>query len=146
MVVLLLWEKPFKKKNTNFINLPHGRFFYWKGVKIMKELKLTDRDWMVWRVLKQDKVKTDAKPSMNDNHVARTWGNLAVALLFGYKGKYRVLPDKKHTYEADYRHFGAEGPPGWNAPPWVVENIGKVVMETSYFPRHGKVVRPTTKR
>lgn len=110
----------------------------------MKELKLVDPDWMVWRVLRQDHVETDAKQASGADCLARTGMNLLKGLVFGYNAEYRVLPDEPVTEFVDYTYLGppGSGSLGFNAPPWAEEKRGKVVRETFYHERHGRVVPP----
>src|SRR3989337_2601921 len=109
----------------------------------MEKLKLVDPNWMVWRVLRQDNVETDAEPAVNGSRLARTGINLLKGLVLGYNGNYRVLPDERVVRDVDYTHLGTEGSLGWNAPMDAVENRGKVVKRTFYHERSGKVTRPT---
>lgn len=110
----------------------------------MERLKLTDSNWMVWRVLRQDSVETDAKPTLENNYLALTGSNLLKGLVLGYKAEYQVLPNETGTEQVDYQYLGDKdsGSLGWNVPPWVERNRGKVVTERYSYRRFGKVVRP----
>ncbi len=110
-----------------------------------EKLKLVDPNWMVWRVLREDKVVTDAEPVMGDSCLARTGMNLLKGLVVGYNGTYRVFPNEQVERDVDYTHLGppGSGSLGWNVPPWAEENRGKVVRQTFYHERQGRVVRPT---
>lgn len=109
-----------------------------------RKLKFTDKNWMVWRVLRQDSVETDAKPALEENYLALTGSNLLKGLFRGYKAEYQVLPDETGTKQVDYRYLGDKdsGSLGMNVPPWVEENRGKIVTEWYSNKRFGKVVRP----
>ena len=69
------------------------------------------------------------------------WGNVVTALFRGYKGVYRVLPDGVERVTHDYQHLGTEGSLGFNVPPWVEKNRGKVVTKWEDRPRYGRVQR-----
>jgi len=109
-------------------------------------LKLVDPDWMVWRVLRQDTVATDAEPAVDGSYLARTGMNLLRGLVVGYNGTYRVLPDEQVERDVDYTHLGppGSGSLGWNVPPWAEDNRGKVVIQTFYHERRGKVLKSTS--
>lgn len=61
-----------------------------------RDLKLHDSNWMVYKVLREDVVHTDAEPALPPqmrNVVARTGTNLLKALLLGHRASFRVRPD-----------------------------------------------------
>ena len=105
-----------------------------------------ERVELLGRVLKEDKVTTDAQPPSHPkvgDFLARNLGNAVKALVQGYEGTFRVFPDASVTRTVDYTHLVHSGSLGWNVPPGVAAVRGKVVKETFYHKRHGKV-RPTT--
>lgn len=110
-------------------------------------MKFHDREWMVYKVLRQDKVQTDAEPSHpkypSQDYLALTWGNLARALFFGKRVRYQVLPDEEVTRMMDYTYLGPKGSRslGFNAPPWIEDVRGKVVEQTFYYSRWGKITK-----
>jgi len=72
----------------------------------MEKLKLYDPNWMGWRVLKRDKVETDAEQLVcGENYLALTWGNLLKALLLGYSARYRIWPDSA-CGDSYFKRFG----------------------------------------
>lgn len=111
-----------------------------------EKLKSHDPDWMVWRVLRQDVVTTDAQPENIDpyykDQVARTWGNVLTALFRGYQGTYRVYPDETVRVTYDYTHLDKDGSYGMNVPPWVEERKGTSGSYWEDRPRYGHVDRP----
>lgn len=107
----------------------------------MKETKFHDSNWMVYRVFRRDVVEMDVQPTLPNTRLALTAGNVLRALFVGYSGSYRVLPDESRHVEHDYTHLSQDGSYGWNVPPWVEKNRGKVVYRWEDFPRYGKVKR-----
>ena len=59
---------------------------------------LHDPNWMAYRVLRADRVATDAKPALPkqmSNVLARSFPNMVKALFRGYRATYHVLPDTR---------------------------------------------------
>ncbi len=115
----------------------------------MKELKIADSNWMVWRVLRQDSVKPvfgqlsqedqkdeDWKKELRESgkhvdYLQRGLTNLLTALFKGYEGTYRIFPNNHHLrHNPDWR-MNREF---FNAPPWV-----QVEWAWMPYPRHAKV-------
>jgi len=96
-------------------------------------------------------VQSTAEPLPSTVHfggdkLGLTLGNVVQALTRGYRGTYRVLPNKPVRKTSDLTHLGhIGGSLGWNVPPYVDRNRGKVVNYYEYQERRGKIIRPESK-
>ncbi len=98
------------------------------------------KEWMIFKVLREDEVQTDAEPKKENNWLVRNPRNVVVSLLMGKKGTYQVMPRESGSKIVDYTYLGTSGSLGMNVPPWVEANRGKVVREYFAKDRYGKVL------
>lgn len=92
-----------------------------KGGDKNEKLKLTDPNWMFWRVLRRDKVKLADEGQNGENHLSRHPLNLLQGIFLGYHGLYKVLPDGWHNVAAEgFRevYFNQPQPPGFSYARW----------------------------
>ena len=87
----------------------------------MDKLKLTDPNWMFWRVLAQDQVEVASGGQTSENRLSLHTLNLLQGLLFGYHGVYNVKPDGWHEVPSErFRetYFNQPRPPGFSYSRW----------------------------
>ena len=92
----------------------------------MDKLKLTDHNWMFWRVLAQDKVKVASGEQTSEDRLSRHPLNLLQGLVLGYHGVYNVKPDEWHEVSAvgfKEIYFNQPRPPGFSFSRW--EKVSK---------------------
>lgn len=83
----------------------------------MDRLKLTDPNWMFWRVLRGDSVDLVNGNQSGDNRLSRHPLNVLQGIVFGYHGVYKVLPDKWYEVKAEgfkEVYFNQPQPPGFS--------------------------------
>ena len=84
----------------------------------MERLKLTDPNWMFWRVLRQDEAEVASGAETSQNRLSRHPLNLLQGLALGYKGVYNVKPDGWHKVTEEPIYFNAPQPPGFYYSRW----------------------------
>ncbi len=87
----------------------------------MDKLKLSDPNWMFWRVLRGDQVMLAESGQTDENRLSRHPLNLLQGLFLGYHGVYNVLPDAWHAVSAKgFReiYFNQPHPPGFSYSRW----------------------------
>lgn len=86
-----------------------------------EKLKLTDPNWMFWRVLGGDEVELAEGSGARGDRLSRHPLNLLQGLFLGYHGVYKVLPDAWREVPAKgFReiYFNQPHPPGFSYSRW----------------------------